>query len=248
MVKRLRTCHHPVMDENLSTLQRPAGVELDAAEQQSFVSAVFGWMFLGLAMTAGVAAWFAAQENMLQYFEDHGLVFFLVILAQLGLVIWLSAGINRMSAQVAVFSFVLYSALTGFTLSMILEVYTTASIASAFGISAAMFGGMAAIGYVTKRDLTKMGSILIMALFGLIAAMIVNVFVASSALYWVVNFAGVIIFAGLTAYDMQKVKQIGAMGLEGEQGKKAAILGALSLYLDFLNLFLFMLRIFGSAR
>jgi FtsH-binding integral membrane protein len=236
------------MDENLSTLQRPAGVELDAAEQQSFVSAVFGWMFLGLAMTAGVAAWFAAQENMLQYFEDHGLVFFLVILAQLGLVIWLSAGINRMSAQVAVFSFVLYSALTGFTLSMILEVYTTASIASAFGISAAMFGGMAAIGYVTKRDLTKMGSILIMALFGLIAAMIVNVFVASSALYWVVNFAGVIIFAGLTAYDMQKVKQIGAMGLEGEQGKKAAILGALSLYLDFLNLFLFMLRIFGSAR
>ena len=148
----------------------------------------------------------------------------------------------------AVFLFALYAAMNGFTLSIILEVYTTASIVSAFAVAAGMFGAMAAYGYVTKRDLSGLRSILFMGLIGVIIGMVVNVIWANSILYWFVTFAGVLVFCGLTAYDMQKIKKIGESGLAGEDLKKASILGALSLYLDFINLFLFMLRIFGSAR
>jgi FtsH-binding integral membrane protein len=133
------------------------------------------------------------------------------------------------------------------TLSIIFAVYTTASIAGTFFVTAGMFGAMAAIGWITKRDLSSLGSILFMALIGLILASIVNIFVANEALYWIITYAGVAIFCGLTAYDMQKIKKIQESGVDAysEQGKKAAVMGALALYLDFINLFLFLLRIFG---
>lgn len=212
------------------------------------MTSVFGWMFFGLALTAGIAAYVAASGDMLAWFQDHSFAYFGMFAAELGLVIGLSAGINRISYSVAVFLFALFAAVNGFTFSVILEIYTTSSIASTFVVTAGMFGAMATYGYVTKRDLTSMGSILYMALIGLILGSVVNLFWANSVLYWLVTFAGVLIFAGLTAFDMQKLKGIGESGLDGEGAQKVAILGALSLYLDFINMFLFLLRIMGSAR
>jgi uncharacterized protein len=216
--------------------------------RQAFMTSVFGWMFVGLALTAGIAAYVAASGDMLAWFEDHQLAYFGMFAGQLALVVAISAGINKISYSVAVFLFAAFAALNGFTFSVILEIYTTASIATTFAVTAGMFGGMATYGYVTKRDLTSMGSILFMALIGLIIGSVVNIFWANSVLYWLVTFAGVLIFAGLTAFDMQKLKQIGESGIEGESAQKASILGALSLYLDFINMFLFLLRIFGNSR
>ena len=216
--------------------------------RQSFLTSVFGWMFVGLALTAGVAAYAAASGDMMAWFEDNPFAYIIMIVVQFGTVIAISAGINKISAPVAVFLFALFSAVTGFTFSIIIEAYTTASIAASFATAGGMFAGMAAFGYVTKRDLSSMGSILFMGLIGVIIGSVVNLFWANSVLYWLVTFAGVLVFCGLTAYDMQKLKQIGASGIDGEAAHKMAILGALSLYLDFINMFLFMLRIFGSAR
>lgn len=217
--------------------------------QQAFITRVFGWMFIGLAMTAAVAAYFASQGDMLAYFEENFAVLIGAFVLQLVLVIALSAAINRIPAQLAVFGFALFAALNGFTLSLILEIYTSASIAGAFAVSAGMFAAMATYGYVTKRDLTKLGSLMFMALIGFILATIVNFWVASSTLYWILTYAGVVIFLGLTAYDMQKIKRMGASGeMTGEGGRKGAIIGALALYLDFINLFLLMLRIIGTVR
>jgi hypothetical protein len=185
---------------------------------------------------------------MISWFEDHPWAWLVMFVAQLGLVVTISAGINRLSYSVSVFLFALYAALNGFIFSVILEAYTTASIASAFGVAAGMFGGMAVYGYVTKRDLSGLRSILFMGLLGLIIGMVVNIFWANSVLYWFVTFGGVLLFCALTAYDMQKIRQIGESGADGEALRKASILGALALYLDFINLFLFLLRIFGSAR
>ena len=234
------------MDEQYGTTQiQGADVQL---ARQSFLTSVFGWMFLGLALTAGIAAYVAASSDMISWFEDHTWAWLVMFIAQLGLVVTISAGINKLSYSVSVFLFALYAALNGFIFSVILEAYTTASIASAFGVAAGMFGGMAIYGYVTKLDLTGMRSILFMGLIGLIIGMVVNMFWANSVLYWFVTFGGVVLFCALTAYDMQKIKQIGESGADAETLKKASILGALSLYLDFINLFLFLLRIFGSAR
>jgi FtsH-binding integral membrane protein len=240
---------------NLQRMSDPVGTgtpTLQTGEQQlarqSFMTSVFAWMFVGLGLTAGIAAYVAASNDMLAWFEDHSLVFFGLLIAEIGMVIGISAGINRMSYQVAVFLFAAYAALNGFTLSIILEVYTTASIVSAFAVAAGMFGGMAAYGYATKRDLSGLRSILFMGLIGVIIGLFVNIIWANSVLYWFVTFAGVLVFCGLTAYDMQKLKQIGSSGMDEETAQKTSILGALSLYLDFINLFLFLLRIFGSAR
>ena len=223
----------------------PASVQL---AQQAFVTRVFGWMFLGLTLTAAIAIFFSSQQDMLRYFSDNPVVYFGAFGVQILLVLALSAGINRMPSQLAVFAFALFAGLNGFTISVIIEVYTDASIAGAFGVSAGMFAAMAVFGYVTKRDLTKFGSLMFMALIGFLLASIVNIFVASSTLYWVLTYAGVVIFLGLTAWDMQRIKAMAASGISGEDGRKGAILGALSLYLNFINLFLLMLRIMGSAR
>jgi FtsH-binding integral membrane protein len=172
-----------------------------------------------------------------------------LILAELALVFWISSGIQRMSSNMAIGLFLLYSVLNGMTLSVLLIAYTGASVASTFFITAGMFGAMSVYGYTTKQDLSSWGNLLFMALIGLILASVVNIYLQSSGLYWLINYIGVLVFVGLTAYDTQKIKQIAAQVIvESEEGRKVAILGALTLYLDFINMFIFMLRILGNRR
>jgi FtsH-binding integral membrane protein len=215
------------------------------AVPQTFLQRVFAWMFAGLAVTGGVAAAVGASDSFLTDVTEHPWLLIAVFVVQIGLVIVISARAERMSAPVAGTLFFAYAALNGVVFSFIFELYTAQSIFTTFLITAGMFGAMAAWGYFTKADLSSLGSILFMALIGLILATIVNVFVASTALYWITTYAGVAIFAGLTAYDMQKLKQYGQARTESGG---AAVNGALALYLDFVNLFLFLLRIFGQAR
>jgi FtsH-binding integral membrane protein len=215
---------------------------------QTFLQRVFTWMLLGLLTTGLVAAAIGASDSLLtDITQTPGLVIG-VIVAQLGLVLVLSFGINRMSATTATVLFFLYAALVGVTFAFVFELYTAQSIFTTFLVTAAMFAVLAFIGATTQRDLTSLGTILFAALIALIIATVVNIFVASSALYWVTTYAGVLIFAGLTAYDMQKLKRYGEQAQGGEATSRAAVIGALALYLDFINLFLFLLRILGSRR
>ena len=206
---------------------------------------VFGKMFLGVLLTAFVSLGVASTPDLTNMIFSSKLVFWGLIIAQFGLVIWLSAGINRMSSTTASLLFYLYSAVTGVTLTPIFFAYTGAAIVKTFFITAGIFGVMALYGYTTKSDLSKMGSILFMALIGLIVVSLVNLFLASDMLSWIVSGVGVLIFVGLTAWDTQKIKQMAYQTDEQNVGKLAAI-GALSLYLDFINLFLYLLRFFGS--
>ena len=215
---------------------------------QSFLQRVFTWMLLGLVTTGLVAAAIGASDSMLtDVTETPGLVIG-VIVAQLALVLVLSFGINRMSPAVATVLFFVYAALVGVTFAFVFELYTAQSIFTTFLITSAMFAVLAFIGATTQRDLTSLGTILFAALIALIIATVVNLFVASSLLYWITTYAGVLIFAGLTAYDMQKLKRYGEQAQGGVETERAAIIGALALYLDFINLFLFLLRIFGTRR
>ena len=207
----------------------------------SFLQRVFAWMFVGLLVTAAAAAAIGSSDALLTDITANPVLLIVLFVAQLGLVIAISARADRMSPALATGLFLLYSATNGVIFALIFELYTAQSIFTAFLVTAGMFGAMALYGYVTKTDLSRLGAILFMALIGLILATIVNFFVASGALYWITTYAGVAIFAGLTAYDVQKIKRY-----EGGQGD--AIRGALSLYLDFINLFLFLLRIFGQSR
>jgi hypothetical protein len=205
-------------------------------------------MFVGLGITGGVAGLIGSSDTLLtDITQTPGLVIGVVVL-QLAIVFGLSFAINRISVGVATFLFLLYSATVGVTFAFIFELYTTQSIFTAFLITAGMFGALAIWGAVTDADLSKVGSIAFMALIGLILATIVNLFWANETLYWITTYAGVAIFAALTAYDMQKLTQINREGLTGEAEGRAAIMGALALYLDFINLFLFLLRIFGQER
>lgn len=220
-----------------------------AAEQRRFLSRVFAWMCGGLALTGGIAFWISTIDGAVAWFGDHTAVLIIVIVAQLACVLGLSFLVNKVNAQLAAALFLGYSVLNGITFSFIFEAYTSASIARTFFITAGTFGAFAVWGWLTQRDLSRLGSILFMALFGLIIASVVNIFWASSGLYWVTTFAGILIFCGLTAYDMQKLKALNQIGNEGtDADRKEAIIGALWLYLDFINLFLFLLRIFGSAK
>ena len=221
---------------------------LATADTQGFLAKVFGWMFLGLLITGLVAAAIGSSDTLLTDITESPWIMIGLIVVQIGLVITISAAIERLSPAVALGLFFLYAASVGVIFALIFELYTTQSIFTTFLITAAMFGAVGAWGYLTKRDLSTMGTVLLMALVGLILATIVNVFVASEALYWVTTYAGVAIFAGLTAYDMQKIKGYAKAGLEGDAEQRASILGALALYLDFINLFLFLLRIFGRSR
>jgi FtsH-binding integral membrane protein len=219
-----------------------------AREESSFLQRVFLWMFVGLAITGGVAAAIGSSDKLLtDITETPGIVIGVIVL-QLALVLGLVFLLPRISVGLATFLFLLYSATVGVTFALIFELYTTQSIFTAFLITAGMFGALAVWGAVTHIDLSKVGSIAFMALIGLILATVVNVFWANSTLYWITTYAGVAIFAALTAYDMQKLKQINQQGLTGDAEGRAAIMGALSLYLDFINLFLFLLRIFGQSR
>jgi len=219
-----------------------------AREESGFLQRVFLWMFVGLGITGGVAALIGSSETLLtDITETPGLVIG-VIVVQLAIVFGLSFAINRISVGLATVLFLLYSATVGVTFAFIFELYTTQSVFTAFLITAGMFGALAVWGAVTDADLSKLGSIAFMALIGLVLATIVNIFWANDTLYWITTYAGVAIFAALTAYDMQKLTQIGRQGLSGDAEGRAAIMGALTLYLDFINLFLFLLRIFGQQR
>lgn len=214
-----------------------------------FLAKVFNWMAVGLGLT-GIIAFITAHTSMAQMIIGTPL-FFILILAELGLVFYLSARIDKIQASTATGLFLGYSVLNGLTLSVIFLAYTSSSIAATFFITAGMFGAMAVYGLVTKRDLSGWGSFLFMGLIGIIIATIVNIFLQSSNLYWAISFLGVFIFTGLTAYDVQKIKRMGEQGImsQGEQAiTKGAIMGALALYLDFINLFLMLLRFFGSSR
>ena len=216
----------------------------------TFVANVFSLMFAALIISGISAVWFAT-ESMRSYIINYegGLTTlgWISMIAPIGLVLIIGFGFQKYSAKFLLGVFLIYSTLTGISLSTIFSVYTTASIASTFFISALTFGVMALTGYTTKTDLTKLGSLLYMGLIGIIIASIVNFFIGSSFMHYIISIIGVLVFTGLTAYDVQKIKNIGNQIQEGsESAQKLMIMGALTLYLDFINLFLMMLRLFGS--
>ena len=218
------------------------------ATDSNFLRRVFAWMFTGLVITGVVSAVVGSNESLMQEINTNGTLVIGVVIAQIALVLVLIFALPKISPALGVALFFLYAATVGVTFAMIFQLYTTESVYTTFGITALMFGSLAVWGYFTDIDLTRLRPILIGALIGLILATIVNIFFASSALYWITTYAGVIIFAGLTAYDMQKLKKISEQGVSGTDGQRLSIYGALSLYLDFINLFLFLLRIFGQQR
>ena len=211
---------------------------------------VYVWMTLGLLITAGVAA-FVSASPLFQILTGQPIIFFGLLIVELALVMGLSWGIKRLSTTAATSLFLLYAALNGLTLSTLFVVYTLGSVAFTFLASAVTFGVMSLIGFTTKIDLSKMGSFLLMGLIGLIIAMLVNIFWASSTLGWIVTFAGIFLFLGLTMFDTQRIKRMTATALQRDDEEieaRLGILGALSLYLDFVNLFLFLLRLGGQRR
>ncbi|MBP6334301.1 MAG: Bax inhibitor-1/YccA family protein [Bacteroidia bacterium] len=223
-------------------------------ETKSFLSGVFSWMGIALAISAVTAYVFGTDMSYMSYLintESGGLsgLGYVVMFAPLGMVLLMGMGFNKMSAAMMTGVFLLYSVIMGISLSFIFIAYTQAVIYQVFFISAAMFGTMALVGYTTKTDLTKLGSLLFMALIGIIIASLVNMFMKSDGLGYIISFIAVIVFTGLTAYDVQKLKNLGTT-VEGgtETTAKLSILGALTLYLDFINLFLALLRIFGGKR
>jgi FtsH-binding integral membrane protein len=223
----------------------PRTADQVAIAQNTLIRQVYAWMGGGLMVTAFVAMVTVSSPAILNALFGNRLVFYGLILGELGLVVAISGAINKLSAAVASLLFVLYAALNGVTLSVIFAIYTAQSVASTFVITAATFGAMSAFGYLTRRDLTGWGSFLFMGLIGVVIASLVNIFTRSSAVSWVISAVGVIVFTGLTAYDTQKIK---AMAATGAEGRKPAILGALTLYLDFINLFLMLLRLLGNRR
>jgi FtsH-binding integral membrane protein len=217
--------------------------------QATFINKVYAWMCLALTVTGFIAFRTAQSEALLGLIFGNSIILIGLIIFELGIVFWMSKNITNISSNMAIGLFMLYSALNGLTLSAILLVYTASSIASTFFITAGTFGAMSIYGYFTKKDLTSWGNLLFMALIGLIVASIVNIFWASSTMYWIITYAGVLIFVGLTAYDTQKIKNMSLeLDAESEEGRKGAIMGALALYLDFINLFILLLRIFGDRR
>ena len=213
--------------------------------QNALIRQVYAWMGAGLAITAFMALVTLSSPVILKAIMGNRLVFYGLMIGELALVFTLSGAINRLSTTTATLLFVAYSALNGVTLSVVALVYTANSIASTFAITAGMFGAMSVYGYLTKSDLTSWGNFLFMGLIGVVIASVVNIFVGSSTVSWVISGIGVIVFTGLTAYDTWKIKEMAAQGAEG---RKPAILGALTLYLDFINLFLMLLRFTGNRR
>ncbi len=219
------------------------------AETQRFIVKVYGWMSLALVITGLVAMWVSSSEFFIRMISLGKWVFIGLGILEVVLVAFLAGWIEKMSSKIAAFVFILYSILNGITFSVIFLIFTTDSIANTFFITAGTFAIMSIYGYFTQSDLTKIGNFLLMALIGLIIATVVNLFWFNETLYWITTYAGVIIFVGLVAYDTQKIKQMNIIGNEGtEEDKKEAIVGALTLYLDFINLFLYLLRIFGKRK
>jgi hypothetical protein len=210
---------------------------------------VYVWMTLALLITGMTAYYVATNEVLMTAILTNKVLFWGLLIAELALVFGVSAAINRLSLLTATLMFLLYSVINGATLSVIFLIYQLSSIATVFFITAGTFGTMAVIGYTTKKDLSSMGRILFMALIGIIIATIVNIFVKSDGLTMILSYIGVLVFVGLTAWDTQKIKQMLLQATDVNEGtKKVALLGALSLYLDFVNLFIYLLRIFGRRR
>ena len=221
-----------------------------AARENSLLRNVYIWMAAGLALTGIVAFGVASNPRLIKMFFSSQAMFFGIIIAQLVLVFVLSARVMRMSVGMATICFAAYAALTGITISLVFIIYTASSVASTFFITAGTFAGMSLYALTTKRDLSGIGSYLMMALIGLIIASLVNLFLKSEGFYWLISFAGVAIFVGLTAYDTQKIKRMSQEFGAGDEAVfiRLSILGALTLYLDFINLFLYLLRFFGRRR
>ena len=214
-----------------------------------YLTRVYNWMALALFITGLMAYYAATSEQIRNLIFSSKFVFYGLIIGELLLVVYLSRSIQKISQNTAILMFLLYALLNGLTMSVIFMMYTTASIASTFYITAGTFGVMSLYGYYTKNDLTKIGNLAMMGLIGIIIASIVNIFFQNDMMGWIITYLGVAIFVALTAYDTQKLKEIGARGFrDGESMEKIAIMGALTLYLDFINLFLFLLRIFGDRR
>ena len=210
---------------------------------------VFVWMTFALAITGLTAYGVATSPSLVSMIFGSKVMFWGLIIAEFALVFAISGAINKLSLSTATLLFILYSVVNGATLSVIFFAFSTAVIAKTFFITAGTFGAMALVGYTTKTDLTSMGKLLFMALLGIIIASVVNMFVGSSGLDLILSYVGVLVFVGLTAYDTQKIKQMCQAAPDaGESTQKLALIGALSLYLDFINLFLYLLRIFGNNR
>jgi uncharacterized protein len=236
------------MAETLSTRRMDAQAQVKV---NSFIQSVYNWMAIGLALTGFVAYYVSHSASMMKLVYGTPMLFFGLIIAELGLVFYLSARVQRIQASTATSLFVLYAALNGVTLSFIFLAYTGASIVSTFFICAATFVACSVYGMVTKRDLTSLGGFMAMGLIGIIIASLVNLFIRSAAMTMIISYIGVLVFVGLTAYDTQKLKHMALTqpaGIDVGVIRKGAILGALSLYLDFINLFIMLLHILGNRR
>ena len=221
--------------------------EIPAERVTAFLRKVYGWMFVGLAVTAVVASTVAGSPTLIQHIFSNQFLYFGLILAELGLVFYLSARVQTLAPNVAMTLFIVYAALNGVTLSFILLVYTGESIATTFLVTAGMFGAMALYGSTTERSLAGVGQFFFMGLIGLILASIVGMFWHNDALQFLITVIGVIVFTGLTAWDAQRLKQMAVVLPDGRVGSYAVV-GALSLYLDFINLFFFLLRLSSGRR
>jgi FtsH-binding integral membrane protein len=233
-----------------SSQQQPAWISASTAEMgvrtRAFVRSVYAWMFGGLMTTAFAAMWVVMSPPMQQLVLGTPFVRFGLMIAEVGIVFWLSFRIRTMAPSTAAAAFLVYSLLTGLTLSVIFYVYKLPTIEMAFVTAAGMFGAMSIYGTVTKRDLTSIGSFFFMGLIGIVICMVVNLFLKSSGLSFVISLLGVVIFLGLTAWHTQRLKVMATA--TGPQQESFAVIGALMLYLDFINLFLFLLRLFGGRR
>lgn len=229
--------------------QRQLSEDQIKIEQANFIAKVYGWMCAALLAT-GLTAWYVAQsEEIIVALATNKILFYGLLIGEVLLVGYISRALPTMNVSMAKALFFLYAIANGLTLSLIFVIFTTSSIASAFFITAGTFAVMSVYGYFTKTDLTSMGKILMMALIGLIIASIVNMFMESTLLYWITSYVGVFIFTGLIAYDTQKIKEMNIIGNEGtDEDTKESLMGALTLYLDFINLFLYILRIFGDRK
>jgi FtsH-binding integral membrane protein len=225
-----------------------SNVVVDADAVRRFTAHVFSWMVGGLAITAAIAYYFATSGAFEMLFNEGGrtMLGWVVALSPLAFILVMNFAFERFSATGIALMFMLFSAAMGASLSYVFLVFSLSSLTTVFGITAGTFAIMAVVGYTTKTDLTRFGSLLMMALIGIVIAMVVNWFMKSSQLDYIISIIGVLIFTGLIAYDTQKIKNMGAqVGLASDHGRKLAVMGAMSLYLDFINLFLFLLRLLG---
>ncbi len=235
------------MDNQIST---PSKDQLGIKSYQAlFITKVYNWMALALFITGLVSYFTASSTQILNIIVGSKFVFYGILIAELLLVIYLTRSIQKLSQNMVIAGFLIYAILNGLTMSIIFLIYTSNSIATTFYVTAGTFGAMSLYGYYTKKDLTSLGNMAMMALIGIIIASIVNMFLQNDMMYWIITYLGVAVFVALTAYDTQKLKELGSRGFVNDESmEKTSILGALTLYLDFINLFLFLLRIFGNRK